>query len=245
MPTWCNCGQSRMFQALVIPAGRFCLPLVGYRQCVRTTLVQLLGYVSAMWLSPARCACVGGNRFLYAIRVLHCDYSRVPRVLSTSNDSSYEPAMFVHFWLRRGRMVLRPHLYCLPSRFTLVRSLYWVLGFFGVLHPWRVHQHVCLQSAGLLLGLGWWGLCYVTWFSPLCHALPQGLRLAQPSQLQATLGFFSGHRVSPSASLVAWVGFQPFPSFSGLQLRLLAGVGGVLHPVSGCSSCGGVCLVYR
>ena len=54
------------------------------------------------------------------------------RVSSTSSDSSYEPAMFAHFWLRRGRMVLRPHLYCLPSRFTLVRSLYWVLGFCGV-----------------------------------------------------------------------------------------------------------------
>ena len=24
-----------------------------------------------------------------------------------------------HFWLRQCRMVLRPHLYCLPSRFTL------------------------------------------------------------------------------------------------------------------------------
>ena len=40
--------------------------------------------------------------------------------------------MFAHFWLRRGHMELRPHLYCLPSRFTLVRSLYWVLGFWGV-----------------------------------------------------------------------------------------------------------------
>ena len=40
--------------------------------------------------------------------------------------------MFAHFWLRRGRMVLRPHLSCLPSRFTLVGSLYWVLGFCGV-----------------------------------------------------------------------------------------------------------------
>ena len=27
---------------------------------------------------------------------------------------------------------LRPHLSCLPSRFTLVRSLYWVLGLSGV-----------------------------------------------------------------------------------------------------------------
>ena len=40
--------------------------------------------------------------------------------------------MFAHFWLRRCRMVLRPHLYCLPSRFTLVWSLYWVLGLYGV-----------------------------------------------------------------------------------------------------------------
>ena len=27
---------------------------------------------------------------------------------------------------------LRPHLYCLPSRFTIVRFLYWVLGLCGV-----------------------------------------------------------------------------------------------------------------
>ena len=59
------------------------------------------------------------------------------------------------------------------------------------------------------------------------HALPQGLRLAQPSQLLAALGFFRSPGVCPSASLVAWVGLQPFPSFSGLLLlRLLAGVGG-------------------
>ena len=29
-------------------------------------------------------------------------------------------------------MVLRPHLYCLPSQFTIVRSLYGVLGLCGV-----------------------------------------------------------------------------------------------------------------
>ena len=55
--------------------------------------------------------------------------SREFRVLLTILN---EPAVFTHFWLRRGRMVLRPHLYCLPSRFTLVRSLYWVLGLCGV-----------------------------------------------------------------------------------------------------------------
>ena len=59
-----------------------------------------------------------------------------------------------------------------------------------------------------------------------------------------SLGVFRSPGVCPSASLVTWVGLQPFPSFSMLLLlRLLAGVGGVMHPVSGCSSCGGVCLV--
>ena len=57
------------------------------------------------------------------------------------------------------------------------------------------------------------------------------------------LRVFRSLGVCPSASLVTWVGLQPFPSFSGLLLlRLLAGV---LHPVSGCSSCGVVCLVCR
>ena len=74
----------------------------------------------------------GGNRILSGIRVLNCGYSRVPRVSGTSYDSSNKPAMFAHFWLRRHGMVLRPHIYCLPSRYTLVRSLYGVLGFCGV-----------------------------------------------------------------------------------------------------------------
>ena len=55
-------------------------------------------------------------------------------ISSTSYDSSNEPVVFAHFWLRRGRMVLRPHLYCLPSRFTHMRSLYWVLGLCGIRH---------------------------------------------------------------------------------------------------------------
>ena len=104
---------------------------------------------------------------------------------------------------------------------------------FGVLHPCQVHQRVCLQSAGLLLGLGWWGLCYVTWFSPMYHALPQVLRFAQPSQLLATLGFFpvTGCLSFSFPGGVGWALALPFP-FSGLLLlRLLAGVVGVLHRV--------------
>ena len=54
------------------------------------------------------------------------------RVSNPSCGSSSEPVVFAHFWLRQCRMVLRPHLYCLPSRFTIVRYLYWVLGLCGV-----------------------------------------------------------------------------------------------------------------
>ena len=44
---------------------------------------------------------------------------------------------------------------------------------------------------------------------------------------------------------MTWVGFQPFPSFSmHLLLRLLAGVAGFVHPVSGCSRYGDVSLVW-
>ena len=39
--------------------------------------------------------------------------------------------------------------------------------------------------------------------------------------------------VCPSASLVTWVGLQPFLLSGLLLLRLLAGVVGVLPPVSG------------
>ena len=38
------------------------------------------------------------------------------RVLSCG--SSGEPVVFAHFWLHHCRMVLRPLLYCLPSRLT-------------------------------------------------------------------------------------------------------------------------------
>ena len=58
------------------------------------------------------------------------------------------------------------------------------------------------------------------------------------------LGVFRSQGVCPSAFLVTLVGLQPFPSFSVLLLlRLLEGVGWVMHPVSGCSSCSGVCRV--
>ena len=81
---------------------------------------------------------------------------------------------------------------------------------FGVLPPYRVGWHVCLQFAGLLLGLVG---------GVLLRLFPQCLCAVFPAA--GTLGF------------------------SGFLLRLLAGVVGALHPVSGCSSCGVVCLVSR
>ena len=62
-------------------------------------------------------------------------------------------------------------------------------------------------------------------------------------------GSLGGFQVTRCLSLcfpgdVGWASALPF--FSGLLLlRLLAGVVGVLHPVSGCSCCGDVCLVCR
>ena len=83
-------------------------------------------------------------------------------------------------------------------------------------------------------------------FSPMCRALPQGLQRALLSLMQVQFGVFRSPGVCPSASLVTWVGFQPFPSFSMLLLlRLLAGVAGILRLVSGCSRYGDVCLVCR
>ena len=82
---------------------------------------------------------------------------------------------------------------------------------FGVLPPYRVGWHVCLQFAGLLLGLVG---------GVLLRLFPQCLCAVFPAA--GTLGF------------------------SGLLLLcLLAGVVGTLLPVSGCSSCGVVCLVCR
>ena len=60
-----------------------------------------------------------------------------------------------------------------------------------------------------------------------------------------SLAVFRSPGVCPSASLVTWARFQPFPSFSMLLLlRLLAGVAGVVHPVSGCSRDSAVSLVW-
>ena len=54
-----NAGESCMFLALGVQDRYPAVPSVSrylVRQCVRTTLGQLLGYVSAVWLSHTQCA---------------------------------------------------------------------------------------------------------------------------------------------------------------------------------------------
>ena len=82
---------------------------------------------------------------------------------------------------------------------------------FGVLPPYRVGWHVCLQFAGLLFGVAGGGLA-ATFSSVPVRCFP----------------------------CCRYIGFSGL-----LLLRLLAVVVVALHPVSGCSSCGVVCLVCR
>ena len=174
------------------------------------------GGVDSYWASFGVAALpffLGHLRFSAACQAASCP-SRVPHLA----DSGWLPyscgGRLAWSWGCLGTVVLIPHL---------VSSLCWrnsPFRFFpfGVLCPWRVRQHICIQSAGLLLRLGWWCLGCVTWFSPMSQALPQGLRLAQPSQLLTTLVFFSRHRVSV-LQLPWWrgLGFNPFLLFLGFS----------------------------
>ena len=102
---------------------------------------------------------------------------------------------------------------------------------FGVLRPCRVRQHVWLQFADLLLGLGWRDLCCATWFFSHVPCSSSGPAACAAFPDAGSIVVFRSPGVCPSASLVTWVGFQPFPSFSMLLLlRLLAGVAGVSAP---------------
>ena len=103
------------------------------------------------------------------LSVLQFDYSRVTRVSCTSCGFSSEPAVFAHFWLRQCRVVLRPHLYCLPSRFTIVRYLYWFLGLCGVSPVFSVAFARTIPAPVLVLALR--RVADVAAFSPISRFL--------------------------------------------------------------------------
>ena len=143
-------------------------------------------------------------------------------------------------WGCLGTDVLLPHLgfYLVPAQLPLpllpLRGSAPLTGASAGLTP------VCWSTPGV--GLEGSLLCHLVFSHVLCSSSGPAACAAFPAA--GSLGVFRSPGVCPSASLVTWVGLQPFPSFSMLLLlRLLAGVGGVMHPVSGCSRCGGVCLV--
>ena len=112
-------------------------------------------------------------------------------------------------WGCLGTDVLLPHLgfYLVPAQLPLLllplRGSAPLTGASACLTP------VCWSTPGVL--------CCTTWFSPMCRALPQGLHRALLSMLQVPLEVFRSPGVCPSASLVTWVGLQPFPSFLGFS----------------------------
>ena len=88
-------------------------------------------------------------------------------------------------------------------------------------------------------------MCCATWFFSHVPCSSSGPAACAAFPDAGSLGVFRSPGVCPSASLVTWVRFQPFPSFyMHLLLRLLAGVAGFVHPVSGCSRYGDVSLVW-
>ena len=73
-----------------------------------------------------------------------------------------------------------------------------------------------VYSCGGALWLGWRCLWCVAWFSTLCSALPPGPAVCAAYPAAGSLGDFLpflSPGACPSASLVAQVGQQPFPSF--------------------------------
>ena len=141
-------------------------------------------------------------------------------------------------------------------------SLSWyTLGFYTLFHAAGYPSGIpLLADSGWLLyscgdGFAWgWGLsCHSCPVPPLfsflclrCFPLQGGLACLSPV-CWSTLWCSWRGLAAPFSS----VPVRCFPScryigFSGLLLlRLLAGVVVALHPVSGCSSCGVVCLVCR
>ena len=130
MPTW--------FELLAIAV---CSRLWLFRTGIQRSLLPPISVLGSAlgYASPAVRLRVCGVVVTYSVRIsgggidsfLGFEYgvvitlaSRELRVLLPILPTNLR--FFAHFWLRRGRMMLRPHLYCLTSRFTHVQSLYWV-----------------------------------------------------------------------------------------------------------------------
>ena len=145
-------------------------------------------------------------------------------------------------WGCLGTDVLLPHLgfYLVPAQLPLpllpLRGSAPLPGASACLTP------VCWSTPGVVLGGSL--LRHLVFSHVPCSS-------SGPAACAAfhAAGFLGGFQVTGCLFFcfpgdVGWASALPF--FSGLLLlRLLAWVVGVLHPVSGCSCCGDVCLVCR
>ena len=167
--------------------------------------------------------------------------SRVPH-LAASGWLTYSCSRCLAWgWQCLGTGVLIHHLvfYLVPAQLPLLllplRGSAPLAGAATFLAP------VCWSTPEVVLVVGLEGYLLLVCSHVPCSSSGPAACAAFPAA--GYFGVFWSQGVCPSASLVPLVGLQPFPSFSVLLLlRLLAGVGWVMHPVSGCSSCGGVCL---
>ena len=107
-------------------------------------------------------------------------------------------------------MVLRPHLYCLPSWFTIVRSLYWVLGLCGVSPVFSVAFARTIPAPILVLALrraaGVAVFSPIPWFFALVWGLLFLLRNFSASAGYAYgVAFFAPSAYSPLISILRWL----------------------------------------
>ena len=110
-------------------------------------------------------------------------------------------------WRCLGTGVLIHHLvfYLVPAQLPLL-----LLTLSGCCNLSGSSLLVCSCSGALLLV--WRCLCYVTWFSTMCSALPPGPAACAAYPAAGSLGNFRSPGVCPSASLVTvgWASALPF-----------------------------------
>ena len=156
--------------------------------------------------------------------------SRVPH-LADSGWLSYScGGRFAWGWGCLGTDVLLPHLffYLVPAQLPLPLLPLWGSA------P-LAGASACLSPVGWSTpGVGLEGslLRHLVFSHVPCSSSGPAACTAFPAA--GYLGVFLVTGCLSFSFLEAWVRLQPFPSFSGLLLlRLLAGAGGVMHPVSG------------
>ena len=125
--------------------------------------------------------------------------------------------------------ILLPHFGFLPCASTVPLPLLPLRGSAPLLGASACLTPVCWSTPGVVLEGS--VLCHLVFFLP-CAVLFSGPAACAAFPDAGSLGVFRSPGVCPSASLVTWVGFQPFPSFFYASPAPLACRGG-----RGCTPC--------